>query len=33
MRARKRKMISYEGDMLFQGVHDEVLIVVLVDDA
>jgi hypothetical protein len=24
MRAKKRKFISYPGDMLFQGYHDEV---------
>ena len=29
---RRRKMLEYEGDMLFQGVHDEVLIRALVDD-
>lgn len=26
MRAKKRKKITYEGDMLFQGCHDNVLV-------
>ena len=29
MRARKRKKLSFESDMLFQGVHDQVLIRIL----
>ena len=29
MRARKRKVLAFEADMLFQGVHDDVLIRIL----
>ena len=29
MRARKRKRVAFESDMLFQGVHDHVIIWVL----
>ena len=29
MRARKRGFLTFEGDMLFQGAHDKVLITVL----
>ena len=31
MRAKKRKLISYPGDMLFQGVHNDVEIFVVVE--
>ena len=29
MRARKRRRVAFESDMLFQGVHDDVLISLL----
>ena len=29
MRARKRKKLHFESDMLFQGVHDSVVIRIL----
>lgn len=29
MRAKKRKLISYPGDMLFQGVHDDVEVIII----
>ena len=29
MRARKRKRLTYDGDMLFQGAHDNVVITIM----
>jgi len=29
MRAKKRKRVKYEGDLLFQGIHDEVIITLM----
>ena len=29
LRAKKRKLLEYQGDMLFQGINDDVVITVL----
>ncbi|XP_046849110.1 costars family protein ABRACL [Xenia sp. Carnegie-2017] len=31
--AKKRKIVTYEGELLLQGVHDNVEVVLLIDDA